>query len=201
MGNLLSKVGHSKAEKADSHGRIVRAAAKRIRESGIDSLGVAEIMRAAGLTHGGFYKHFADRDQLIDEAVEQAMLENEVEATEVVSGAEDPLAAFARWYVSTAHRDDPANGCGVAALSADIPHATGPAQESYRAQVERYLSRLHELLADDDPEVSRRANVTLSAMVGALMIARALGPTDRSDELLRDVFEAVESRRLLPPRS
>ena len=193
-------MGHSRDDKAESHERIVSAAAARIRESGIDSPGVAEIMRAAGLTHGGFYKHFANREQLIYEAVEHALRENEAETARVVSGADDPLAAFADWYVSPAHRDDPANGCGVAALGADVPRVGGPAQESYRAQVERYLGRLQELLAADDPDARRRANVTLSAMVGALMIARGLGPTDRSDELLRDVLEAIKERRVLPPR-
>lgn len=194
-------MGHSKDDKAESHERIVSVAAARIRESGTESPGVAEIMRAAGLTHGGFYKHFADREELIYEAIEHALRENETNAAQVVADADDPLAAFAEWYVSAAHRDNPAEGCGVAALCTDVPRLGGPAQESYRAQVERYLARLQKLLASDDPDVRSRANVTLSAMVGAVMIARGLGPTDRSDELLRDVLEAVQERRLLPPRS
>ena len=194
-------MGHSKDDKAESHERIVSVAAARIRESGTESPGVAEIMRAAGLTHGGFYKHFADREELIYEAIEHALRENETNAAQVVADADDPLAAFAEWYVSAAHRDNPAEGCGVAALCTDVPRIGGPAQESYRAQVERYLARLQKLLASDDPDVRSRANVTLSAMVGAVMIARGLGPTDRSDELLRDVLEAVQERRLLPPRS
>lgn len=194
-------MGHSKDDKAESHERIVSVAAARIRESGTESPGVAEIMRAAGLTHGGFYKHFADREELIYEAIEHALRENETNAAQVVADADDPLAAFAEWYVSAAHRDNPAEGCGVAALCTDVPRLGGPAQESYRAQVERYLARLQKLLASDDPDVRSRANVTLSAMVGAVMIARGLGPTDRSDEVLRDVLEAVQERRLLPPRS
>lgn len=194
-------MGHSKDDKAESHERIVSVAAARIRESGTESPGVAEIMRAAGLTHGGFYKHFADREELIYEAIEHALHENETNAAQIVADADDPLAAFAEWYVSAAHRDNPAEGCGVAALCTDVPRLGGPAQESYRAQVERYLARLQKLLASDDPDVRSRANVTLSAMVGAVMIARGLGPTDRSDEVLRDVLEAVQERRLLPPRS
>ena len=140
-------MGHSKDDKAASHERIVAVAAARVRESGTEEPGVAEIMRAAGLTHGGFYKHFASRDDLIAEAVEHALTESEPRFA-ALAGAEDPLAAFADAYVSTAHRDD-------------------------------------------------RATVTLSAMVGAVMIARALGPTARSDEILRDVREAVRERRLL----
>jgi TetR/AcrR family transcriptional regulator, transcriptional repressor for nem operon len=188
---------YSKEDKAASHERIVGIAAARIRESGTEQPGVAEIMRAAGLTHGGFYKHFGSRDELIVEAVEHAMTETESRVHELTAAAEDPLAAFADTYLTTEHRDDPATGCGVAALSADMPRIGGPAQEAYRSQVDRYLALLQRLLEGDDETTRRRATITLSAMVGALMIARALGPTPRSDEILRDVREAVRERRLL----
>jgi TetR/AcrR family transcriptional repressor of nem operon len=188
---------HSKEDKAASHERIVNTAAARIRESGTDQPGVAEIMRAAGLTHGGFYKHFESREELIEEAVERALTENQKTVAQMVYEADDPLAAFADWYVSTAHRDDPAHGCGVVALGADVRRVGGVAQDAYRAQVDRYLAYLQSLLDGDDEDSRKRANVTLSAMVGAVMIARALGPTPRSDELLRDVRGAVRERRLL----
>jgi TetR/AcrR family transcriptional regulator, transcriptional repressor for nem operon len=188
---------HSREDKAASHARIVNTAAGRIRESGTDQPGVAEIMRAAGLTHGGFYKHFNSREELIDEAVQRALTENEPTVAQIVEHADDPLASFADWYVSTAHRDDPANGCGVVALGADVRRVGGGAQEAYRAQVDRYLALLKSQLQNDDKDSRKRANVTLSAMVGAVMIARALGPTPGSDELLRDVRDAVRERRLL----
>ena len=188
---------HSKEDKAASHERIVAAAAARIRESGTEQPGVAEIMGAAGLTHGGFYKHFGSRDELIVEAVERALTESESRVHELTAGAEDPLAAFADSYLSLAHRDHPATGCGVVALGTDMPRVGGSAQEAYRAQVERYLAHLQQLLGDGDDATRRRATVTLSAMVGAVMIARALGPTPRSDEILRDVREAVREHRLV----
>lgn len=188
---------HSKEDKAASHDRIVTVAAARIRESGTEQPGVAEIMGAAGLTHGGFYKHFGSRDELIAEAVERALTDSESRVPELTAGVEDPLAAFADAYLSVAHRDDPATGCGVVALGADMPRVGGPAQEAYRAQVERYLAHLQQLLGDDDEATRSRATVTLSAMVGAVMIARALGPTPRSEEILRVVREAVRERRLI----
>jgi TetR/AcrR family transcriptional repressor of nem operon len=187
----------SREDKAASHERIVSAAAARIRESGTDQPAVAEIMRSAGLTHGGFYKHFDSREQLIEEAVGRALVESEPTVARIVEEADDPLASFADWYVSTAHRDDPAHGCGVVALGADVSRVGGAAQEAYRAQVDRYLAHLQSLLDGDDEAGRKRAGVTLSAMVGAVMIARALGPTPRSDELLRDVRDAVRERRLL----
>jgi TetR/AcrR family transcriptional repressor of nem operon len=189
-------MGHSKQDKAASHERIVAIAAARIRESGTEAPGVAEIMRAAGLTHGGFYKHFGSREELIGEAVERALADTEQRVPDLTAGAEDPLAAFADAYLSAAHRDDPASGCAVAALGADVPRVGGRAQEAYRAQVERYLAHLERLLGDDDEATRRRAAMTLSAMVGALTIARALGPGPRSDEILREVREAVRERRL-----
>jgi len=188
---------HSKDDKAASHERIVAIAAGRIRESGTEQPGVAEIMRAAGMTHGGFYKHFGSREELIAEAIERALTDTESRVSDLTAGAEDPLAAFADAYLSGAHRDNPAIGCGVVALGTDMPRVGGAAQEAYRAQVERYLAHLEQLLGDSDDNVRRRAAVTLSAMVGAMMIARALGPTPRSDEMLRDVREAVRERRLL----
>src|SRR5918995_4063791 len=136
---------YSKEDKAASHERIVAVAAARIRESGTEQPGVAEIMRAAGLTHGGFYKHFGSRDELIAEAVDRALTDSESRMRETTGGAEDPLAAFADSYLSAAHRDDAATGCGVVALGTDIPRVGGPSQDAYRAQVERYLAALHSL--------------------------------------------------------
>src|SRR5690242_3854720 len=148
---IQAAMRHSKEEKAASHERIVSAAAARIRESGTEQPGVAEIMRAAGLTHGGFYKHFDSREELIAEAVECALTENEPRVAQIIAGAEDPLGTFADWYVSTAHRDDPATGCGVVALGADVQRVGGVAQKAYREQVERYLTHLQALLGGDDP--------------------------------------------------
>ena len=194
---IQSRMGHSRDDKAASHERIVGIAAAQIRGSGTQQPGVAEIMRAAGLTHGGFYKHFASRHELIDEAVDRALTENEPTLEQLIDEADDPLAAFADWYVSKAHRDNPASGCGVVALGADAQRVGGAAREAYRAQVERYIARLQTLLEGDDADARRQATVTLSAMVGAVLIARALGDTPSSDELLRDVREAVRERRLL----
>jgi TetR/AcrR family transcriptional regulator, transcriptional repressor for nem operon len=194
---IRGRMGHSKDDKAASHERIVNIAAAQMRESGTQQPGVAAIMHAAGLTHGGFYKHFASREELVTEAVDRALTENEPTVAQVIDDAADPLAAFADWYVSTAHRDDAAGGCGVVALGADVRHVGGSAQDAYRAQVERYIARLQTMLEGDDAVTRRRAIVTLSAMVGAVMIARALGSTPASDELLRDVRETVREHRLL----
>ena len=183
---------HSREEKAASHERIVAVAAARIREAGTDQPGVAEIMKAAGLTHGGFYKHFASREELIDEAVGRAMVDSEPLIAALAAEADDPMAAFIDAYLSEEHRDDRGTGCGVAALGNDIARLGPASQEAYRAQVQRYREQLQPLLGgDDDEDARRRAAATVSAMVGALTIARALGPTPESDAFLRDVRQSL----------
>jgi TetR/AcrR family transcriptional regulator, transcriptional repressor for nem operon len=185
----------SRIAKAASRERIVEETARQIRQRGADAPSVAEVMSAAGMTHGGFYKHFASRDELIAEAAEQAMADSEPVVAAAMAG-DDPLAAFADWYLSAAHRDDPGSGCAVAALSGDAPRVEG-VRDAYRRQVERYLDVLEEMLGDG-PGSRDRAAVTLSALVGALVIARALGDTPTSRALLADVRDAVRQRRLLP---
>ena len=189
----------SKSEKQETHERIVTEAARQIREHGSREPGIAEIMRAAGLTHGGFYKHFASRDELIAAAAGQAMSASE-RLFAAVQAEKDPLAALTDWYVSSAHRDDPGDGCGVAALGSDAARDDA-VRGVYRAQVERYLEVLEEMVGGDDPAARQRAAVTLSTLVGAVVISRALGDTPTSDALLADVRDAIRERRLLPAAS
>lgn len=185
----------SRDDKAASRERIVAIAATRIREAGTEQPGVAEVMNAAGLTHGGFYKHFASRDDLIAEAVKRAMVDSEPRIAQLVadSGSDDLLTAFVDAYLSPEHRDDPGTGCGVAALGSDVARLGGVPQEAFRDQVDRYRAQLQPLLDDggEEDEARGRATVTLCAMVGALTIARGLGPTPESDDLLRTVREAL----------
>jgi TetR/AcrR family transcriptional repressor of nem operon len=180
----------SREDKAKSRDRIVEVAAARIREAGTDAPGVAEIMREAGMTHGGFYKHFASREELVGAALEQAMLEGDERATEVTTGAADPLAAFVDWYVSAEHVADPGTGCAVAALGVDVGRGGEALRASYRAQVERYLGRLEQLLGSRE-----RATVALATLVGAITVARALGEPVLAEEILGDVRAALKSAR------
>jgi TetR/AcrR family transcriptional repressor of nem operon len=178
----------SREEKSRTHDRIVEIASERIREAGIDGPGVAEIMQAAGLTHGGFYKHFGSREDLVAEATERAFAQSTADVAEVIEGATDPLAAFVDWYVSAEHRDDAATGCPVVALGGDAPRASDRVRDAYHRQVERYLAMLERLLGD-----RAAATVALSTLVGSVTIARALGAEPLSDEILRDVRAALRS--------
>jgi TetR/AcrR family transcriptional regulator, transcriptional repressor for nem operon len=184
-----SLMGHSQKEKEKSHRQIVKIAAARMRESGTDGPGVAEIMAAAGLTHGGFYKHFDSRDDLVAEAVEAAIAEGEVGYREATAGAADPLAAFVDWYLSDNHRDNPGSGCAVVALGADAAHGSEPLRAAYADQVRGFVKTLAQLRdASGDAEADRRrATTAMSALVGALLTARAVDDPQLSEQILRDV--------------
>jgi TetR/AcrR family transcriptional repressor of nem operon len=177
-------MGHSQKDKEKTHAAIVEIAAQKMRESGTEGPGVAEIMKAAGLTHGGFYKHFDSRDDLVAEAVEAAVTQGRDGIAEVTRGAEDPLAAFVDWYLSSTHRDEPGTGCAVVAFGADAARADERVRGTYRDQVQRYIALMEELLGAEGEDVRRRAIAAVSEMVGALLIARAVDDEELSEEIL-----------------
>jgi TetR/AcrR family transcriptional regulator, transcriptional repressor for nem operon len=183
-------MGHSQKDKEKNHAAIVEIAAQKMRESGTEGPGVAEIMQAAGLTHGGFYKHFDSRDDLVAEAVEEAVAQSREAAAKVTEGAVDPLAAFVDWYLSTTHRDQPGQGCAVVALGADAARADQRVRATYTGQVERYIAEMEELLGGGE-DARRRAIAAVSEMVGALLMARAVGDEGLSEEILAAARESV----------
>jgi TetR/AcrR family transcriptional repressor of nem operon len=185
-------MGHSQTEKTLNHDRIVEVAARRIREVGTEAPGVAEIMAGAGLTHGGFYKHFGSRDELIAQAAEHTYAESEAAARQVIDGADDPLAAFVDWYLSSEHRDDPGSGCSVVALGNDVARGSEEVRSAYTGQVWRYLALLDELLGSDLAErPSADATAALSTLAGAVLVARAVDDPHLSDQILRDARERL----------
>src|ERR1700760_4000465 len=107
MTSIIRGMGHSQDEKTRTHERIVEIAARRIREQGTDGPGVAEIMRGAGLTQGGLYKHFGSRDELVAEAAQHSYDESGRASEQVTRDADDPLRAVVDWYLSAAHRGAP----------------------------------------------------------------------------------------------
>ena len=120
-------MGTSRAAKAASHDRILDIAAARIRRDGINGLAVAEIMKEAGLTHGGFYRHFGSREQLVAEAAQRALSQGSAwTMASAKLGGERGYTALVDGYLSTWHRDHPESGCGVAGVAADAARTGGP---------------------------------------------------------------------------
>ncbi|QQX86609.1 TetR/AcrR family transcriptional regulator [Cupriavidus necator] len=180
-------MGHSQTQKQHNHERIVQLAAQRFRELGIDGLSIANLMKEAGLTHGGFYKHFESRDDLVAQAVGAALAGSE--STRRASKA-DTFSAFVESYLSKRHRDKPGQGCAIGALANDMSRAPEDARTLYTAQLCSSLDHVAELL--DTSATTAEANqteaiVAFSTMVGALVLARAVNDPALSEQILSTV--------------
>src|SRR5436190_957365 len=178
-------MGHSRAGKRQHHDQIVGVAASRFREDGVDGVGVADLMRDAGLTHGGFYRHFESREELVAEAVERALHDGGQAMAAVAESPLDPLAAVIDAYLSTTHRDNLASSCAVTTLAADVARSSPRARAAYTSQVGVYIEMLTRLLPAV-PSDRRRATAitTLSTLVGAVSMARAVDDDALSREIL-----------------
>jgi TetR/AcrR family transcriptional repressor of nem operon len=172
--------------KERTHDRIVETAARVIRRTGFDGMGVADIMKEAGLTHGGFYAHFASRDALLVEALERASndsatLMTKLAARRLASDVSD-FRALIETYLSEAHVDAPEKGCPIAALVSDVPRQSSVVREAAAARLQALIARVQAALpagaADDS------AMVIASTMIGAIQLARALPAKDQAHALL-----------------
>lgn len=174
------------SRKEVTHDRIVETAARAIRRAGYDGVGVADIMKEAGLTHGGFYAHFASRDALLVEAVERAGRDSAAVmaqrcARQHAKGV-SPLRAFVESYLSNAHLAGPEIGCPVAALASEMPRQTTEVRDASVERVRNLVGMVQELLPDDVAAGS--ALFIASALVGALQLGRALGDNSQGKALL-----------------
>ncbi len=189
-------MGTSQAAKAASHDRILDIAAARIRRDGIDRLAVAELMKEAGLTHGGFYRHFDSREHLVAEAAQRALTQGStwtIAAGQL--GGQRGYTALVDGYLSTWHRDHPESGCGVAGVAADAARSDGPERGSYTRQVKVCLAVLADLIGGPDRQAGEReAILTLSALVGAISMARAVDDPDLSEQILTNAAAALKER-------
>lgn len=176
-----------------SHERILDAAARAVRRAGVAGVGVAEVMKEAGLTHGGFYAHFASRDALLAEALEHAGRQSNARVRERMrtrtDAGESPLSALVNEYLSGAHMEALELGCPVAAVGSDMQRA----QEALRGVAQSRVRGLAALVADtlpgDAPPGSAWA--LAATLVGALQLARVLGPDGGGNEVLQACRETV----------
>ena len=178
---------YSREHKLETHARIVKKASVRIREKGAHGIGVADLMKDAGLTHGGFYAHFDLREALVIEAFAYAMdrsTERWRKLAETIP-PEKRMATIVETYLTPLHRDDPGHGCAVTALGAEIARESPKTRKAFAAKLEQMVDMLAEQIPDVPRKAARKqALATLSSMVGALMLARIAGTGELSDEIL-----------------
>jgi TetR/AcrR family transcriptional repressor of nem operon len=205
----------SQAQAQENRRTVVRTAGRLFRERGIDGVSVADVMAAAGLTHGGFYKQFESKEALVVEAIAQAFAE-QAETLRRYRDEPDQIAAHAAFlegYLSPGHRDDPGPGCPTAGFGGDLAReqARGragerageqageqareqggsPAREAYAKGVDLYSRWLG---SESEPDL-----VTVSTMVGAVILARATAGLEISDRILRAAREALAPRAAAGP--
>jgi TetR/AcrR family transcriptional regulator, transcriptional repressor for nem operon len=174
-------MGYSKSDKAKTHTRIVKVAAKRFRELGLEGIGVADVMKEAGATVGGFYKHFDSRDELVVEALATAFLD--LDRWEEHT---DTLTKAVENYLSEEHRDAPGAGCALGALLGDMSRASRSAKAVYTARLKRTLAYSTRLVpANGNSDRRARAILTISAMLGAINLSRAVSDPNLSREILQ----------------
>jgi TetR/AcrR family transcriptional repressor of nem operon len=188
---------YSKEHKQETHARIVRKASVRLREKGAHGIGVADLMKEAGLTHGGFYAHFDSREALLIEAFAYAMdrsMDYWRKSTAETS-PEKRLATIVDSYLTTVHRDDPGRGCAVPTLAAEIARESPKARKAFAAKLEQMIDMIAEQLGDLPPKAARKqAAATLATMMGTLVLSRIAGNSEFSDEILAAGREAALSR-------
>lgn len=177
-------MGHSQANKQQTHERIVQIAAQRFREQGIDGLSIANLMKEAGLTHGGFYKHFESRDELVVEAVAAALESSNSARRAQQTGS---YQALVEAYLSEDHRGSPGTGCAVGALVNDMGRAHDEARALYTEQLRSKIAGIAQRLHTAGDAGRSQAIVTISAMVGALGLARAVNDPELSEEIMATV--------------
>lgn len=201
MMNIMrnAKVNARAAAKEATHERIVSVAAKAIRRSGYAGTGVADLMKEAGLTHGAFYAHFESREAMLAEAAAQACAESAAAAAKAVSSlpADKALATMLHAYLSKEHAEGVEMGCPLAALGSE----TSRQAPQVRRVTTRHIKEMVDVLARQSPDwgqpgAHERALVTISTMVGALVLARAV-----DEPALSDSLREAALKHLLPTRN
>lgn len=170
-----------------THQRIVETAARAIRRSGYDGTSVADIMKEAGLTHGGFYAHFPSRDAMLAEAADRAGAEAVAVSTRVTAGAppKRALQALIGAYLSRMHLEGIETGCPVAALGSEMPRQAPAVRRAATRRIKEMIDVVARQSPDwGQPEAHENALVTVATMVGTLLLARAVDDSKLSDALL-----------------
>jgi TetR/AcrR family transcriptional regulator, transcriptional repressor for nem operon len=188
------RVSWEQADKNREH--VIDVASRLFRERGFEGIGVADLMKEAGLTHGGFYGQFKSKEDLKVQASRRALSRNKDRWAEVL--AETPsekLAALARFYLSDAHRDRRGEGCALAALGGDAPRYGPELQAAFKDCIEGYLELLDGIMSASSDEKRRDKTIAaLSTMVGALVLSRAVGDEALSQKILSAAADEIAAK-------
>ncbi|MFZ6769853.1 TetR/AcrR family transcriptional regulator [Undibacterium sp. Di26W] len=187
------------SRKEITHERIVEVAARAIRRSGYAGTGVADIMKEAGLTHGGFYSHFASREALLAEAADRAGAEAVAVSAQIAAAVppEQALQALVQAYLSKEHVDSIENGCPVSALGSEMPRQAPEVRRAATRRIKEMIDVVARQLPDwGQPGAHEQALMVVATMVGTLLLARAV-----DDARLSESFLDAAREKLVPVNS
>jgi len=188
---------YSENHKQETHNRLVKVAARMLREKGPDGFAVAELMQEAGLTHGGFYAHFESKEACVAEALREIFAQLARHTQKNVEGLppRHALATVIDLYVSPRHRDSAGDGCPVTSLNSDMPRQPQAVREAFDAGVKTMVASMKQRLASAGiANAESLAPAVLAAMVGAVSMSRAVGDKTLSDELLVAARSGIKAR-------
>lgn len=178
-----------------THTRIVETAARAIRRSGYYGTGVADIMKEAGLTHGGFYAHFASRDAMLAEAADRAGEETIAIAKKIFAEVpgDKALQALIQVYLSNEHMANIESGCSLAALGSEMPRQAPEVKKASTCRVKEMIALIESRLSDQ-PNANAEALVMLSTMVGTLLLARAVEDPELSEAFRQAALKHYDAK-------
>ncbi|MGF6781771.1 TetR/AcrR family transcriptional regulator [Paraburkholderia sp. GAS334] len=184
------------SRKEITHERIVEVAARAIRRSGYDGTGVADIMKEAGLTHGGFYAHFPSREALLAEAADRAGAEAVALSEHIAASVppEQALPSMVRAYLSKEHFEGIETGCPVSALGSEMPRQAPVVRRAATRRIKEMIDVVARQLPDwGQPGAHEQALITVATMVGTMVLARAV-----DDPRLSESFLEAALKKLAP---
>ncbi len=187
----------SKLQAAENRERVLDVAGKLFREHGFDGIGVADLMKQAGLTHGGFYGQFDSKENLMLEALTRAFEDNIQNWSQVAKQAErqeigSALKAITTAYLSKAHRDQPSIGCVMASLGVDVARQTPTVRDHLTSGFRAFVNAMTQLFPQKSAEVQHEKALALTAsLVGGLILARAVNDEALSEEIMKAVAKNI----------
>ena len=183
----------SRSQAAENRETVINVASRLFREHGFDGIGLKDLMKAAGLTQGAFYKQFASKDDLAAQASKRALESITCQWSAAAEGdPKDPLGAVVARYLSMGHREQRGAGCPLVALGADAARQRADVKASFEAGIRKYLALLDSWVGDaEGEEFSGKAMAILSTMVGAVVLSRAVNDERLSKQFLQAAAESL----------
>lgn len=180
----------SEAEKQKNHAKILQAASRLLRERGVETTGVGDVMKAVGMTHGGFYRHFESKEALVEAAFTQAVDEvaGDLEAAQTDHDLASQRQSYIDKYLSNEHVHDRSHGCPLATLGAELART----ESATRTTADETVARLANFLDDTGDEMNRKGHAMLALLAGTVLLARLADNEDDAEDMLESSRLAIE---------